>query len=481
MKKLVVSILLCATLLLPVIAFVGCSDNGPAISKTAQTYNIVFTNATVPVSMASMDIWTSENETYFWYSRRDTFQDLTALKKKVHLVGNAGKKNMTGLPNAELKSMANKINQIYKVNKNNKFKLYVVDYGLEAAMKFFYGNGIPEANFEVILCSDGDGSYNEMREFLNGDNQTADMNATIAEVDNIIKDAKSKRYNFDKGFTSWHQSFAYATKDNVKLWLQRTPANDGGAQADGKYSAGRFAGIDVSVASRMNIARKDLFAMANEMKTLGGTNSIDSFKQAMFGDVLSDMFKGKDGKKPLIITGTSFDGETDFTSVKKTGETSNLETAFNKIKAVYGDEYFFIYKGHPAWPTHEGYDSSVNWKRTAGVTENDFNNRVAYIESAFDFEIPAQIPADMIMLFYQDEYALNFGGYDSSLFAAADRVTNLTTNHTVLFFIGALGASNSTALSNGNFDFAIGEKTYRPQILTVANYATYTDKYKEVV
>ena len=461
----------CIALIAPALLLTGCG--GDNISKEAQNYNIVFTNATVPLNMAAMDIWTSTDITYFWYGRKDTFADISRLSQRVNLVGNAGKKSMMGLPNGELKKMAKQVGKLYKANKKNTFKLYCVDYGIEAPMKIFYGNNIPEANFEVIFCSDGDGSYNYMREFLNGEDQDKIMEAKVAEVDAMIAKAKKGKYSFGgNAFNYWAHSFAYATKDNVTLWLQRTPAADGGAvDTDGIYNAagGRFFGIDSAVAAQMNIARKDLYAMAQELQTKGGKYAIDSFKKAMFGLKLEQMFNGIDGKLPLIVTGTSFTGETDFTSVKQANEKSNLETAFNKIKQVYGDEYFFIYKGHPSWPTHEGWDNSVSWKSTSGVTKTDFNTRAAYIANNFDFEIPAQIPADMIMLFYQDDYALNFGGYDSSLFAAADKGSNPGTNHNVLFFIGALGASNQTIYDVGGFNVN-GQK---PKLLTPETYPTF--------
>ena len=445
------------------------------ISKEAQNYNIVFTNATVPLNMASMDIWTSSDTTYFWYSRRDSFQDKARLADKVKLVGNAGTKNMTGIPTDEIKTMAKKVAKLYKANKNNTFKLYINDYAIKVPMMVFYGNKIPESQFQVIICEDG--MHNGWNNMLtpSGDKTEQviidEFNENVTKLATWIENSKNGNQKWDRQspLAYWPETLAYMTYDNVEYWHQ------------GRFGAGIPAGVRTETVEKLNQKVVRLWAnstqlangdrgLSNELIEKGGKNAVDSYKRTMFGNKLENLFKVQEGgKKPLIVTGTSYTGER---LGFEGGDNGQFETVFNKVKQVYGDDYFFIYKGHPAWPTHEGWDGGVNWKSTVGVTKTDFDRRVQYLNNSFDYQIDAQIPADMIMLFYADEYTLNFGGYDSSLFAAANG-----SNHNVLFFITGNEKnlpSAGTIYNAGGFNRIIDSIEYKPGFITPNTIGTFT-------
>jgi hypothetical protein len=79
---------------------------------------------------------------------------------------------------------------------------------------------------------------------------------------------------------------------------------------------------------------------------------VQTFKQAMFGDELKDIFYGKNNKKPLIFTGSAVDVELacgfDDTETTTNFTNQNFALAFTKLKEVYENDYYFIYKGHPS-------------------------------------------------------------------------------------------------------------------------------------
>jgi hypothetical protein len=183
----------------------------------------------------------------------------------------------------------------------------------------------------------------------------------------------------------------------------------------------------------------------------------------MFGDKLENMFAEQDGKKPLLFMGTSFTGENGI--VFDEDIRPQFDVVFDKIKELYSDDYFFVSKGHPAWPTYEGYESGVNWKSTAGVTQADFNRRVLYLHNNFDFIIPEQIPAEMIALFYGDEYSLCYGGYDSSAYTTLASFGSVTV--VFLVFNDTLTQAYTDSVNNN------GTTPAAPDIMRPNNFDTF--------
>jgi hypothetical protein len=431
-----------------VIVYVEFTKEQDPEYEKAKHVNLIFAAATVPVNQATLATWDSEDTTYLWYERTETFSDITALGEKYILVGDAGQRDVPGGPERviEMDKMAEIVKQLYEQDKNTTFTLYVTDFYLIVILKLFYENGIPEANFNVNLCEDGVGSYNTIWNFFSGGAddaaKTALLDKKIEEVNSIIEQSIQGNYSTEQyvGNENWELSVALAAaRPNVTYWLQDPAQLKSGSNAIPDVIYDRF---DFAENASLN-------ALVDKLST--NETLFDEYREMMFGEEMNSLFLPReDGKKPLVFTGTAFTGEEIKGFTLEAGETCQFETVFNRIIEEYGDEYFFVYKGHPRWDTLNGY--GVAWAE--GNYEAEFNNRVAYLSSLESQGIinilPYAMPMDMILLFYPE---LTLGGYDSSLFA----VINQDTESEVKFFVTNsnhildLGAGSQIKYNAGDF------------------------------
>ncbi|MDR0778950.1 MAG: hypothetical protein LBE48_05915 [Methanomassiliicoccaceae archaeon] len=426
------AVVIAAAILLTATSFIAFApfteEQDPGCENTTKHVNLIFTSATVPVNQATLATWAGEDTTYLWYERTDTFSDISALGEKYILVGDAGQRDVPGGPErlGEMYKMAEIVKDLYKQDKNTTFTLYVTDYYLIVILIVFYENGIPEANFNVNLCEDGVGSYNTMRNFFSGGAddaaKTALLDNKIEEVNGIVEQCIQGDHTTEQyvGAENWTRSIALAAaKTNVTYWLQDPVQLKSGSNA-----------IPDVIYDRFDFAENASLNALVEKLSCNETAFIE-YREMMFGEEINNLFLPReDGKKPLVFTGAAFTGENKGFTLEA-GEKSQFETAFNRIIEEYGDEYFFVYKGHPRWDTLNGYGNA--W---LDGYEAEFYDRVAYLDSLGSQGLinilPYAMPMDMVLMFYPE---LTLGGYSSSLYS----VINQNTESEVKFFVTNTG------------------------------------------
>src|SRR5699024_5596581 len=155
-------------------------------------------------------------------------------------------------------------------------------------------------------------------------------------------------------------------------------------------------------------------------------------------------FQSENGKKNLLILGTSVAGENNSYGC---GENTTLMTFLPYIVSKYSAEYNIFYKGHPSYPI-----------------SNFTDGRSEYFESNKIVVLPNAVPAETYMYLYNDVY---IGGYHSSTMSSS--MVGQT-----LFFIGdeqqIKSASSTAAMFDQSRDDYLGvfENTEYINLQTIA-------------
>lgn len=441
MKKIIGIIFL----LLSSVVLIACDEK----IKEEETYNIVLTNATIPPLMAVLDSLDNGNKTYMWYGRSQTFNDLSGLKNNITFLGDPeNQETIPGIKPEIVTEMTNIVSELYyDSDMKANFNLYVVDYGIKAALQIFAETGISEDNYKVYLLEDGIGSYSQFsKDGYDKADGAEKFDENLAILNKLIEDVKSGNYKWDTSgnMDSWYLSYAYATMPNVEYWLQYPEILNSEDLKMQEY-----------LANKINFKSKKLTNMFEE---LSSENKVIFQNSILDTEKFDSLINLDNGKESLLVTGTSYDGEElgFVDGMKGDGE---LEVVFDYIIENYGDKYNILFKPHPAWMPSLGSDMGVRWESHLGKERpNDWHkiltSRVNYFKDNNITVLPGQTPIEPILWSYPN---VKIGGYNSSLYMNAG-------SEQVLFFIlnensyNALLEPLPSIIEKGGLTNSLGEK-----------------------
>ena len=285
------------------------------------------------------------------------------------------------------------IEELYSINPNSKFNLYINDYNSYLYLKLLAGNGIPEENYYVTLLSDGGASYAEFNKAFNVVEEGFDADKKYAEMaDNLKTLYKQVRDTGDYYFEE-ENKFAIDLNDfrqysyvcakemnNVEWWILR-PRDGVLCSPDEAFIKTVLTTDKVEgIIEERNFANP-LKAMSDEEKAQ--LKALYNFNNEMFNK--ADV----EGKKAMMILGSwaTAENEPDF------------EDYVNIVKAYFGDEFVYYYKGHPNTPT------------------SNYPEKAAQLEKLGLIDVESSINAELILFFYPDIYMC---GYNSSTFMSVE-------------------------------------------------------------
>ena len=283
------------------------------------------------------------------------------------------------------------IEELYSINPDSKFNLYINDFNSYLYLKLLAGNGIPEENYYVTLLSDGGASYKEFNNAFNSedadfdaDAKYDDMKAKLATLYTEVRTAKDYGAGQFTVDTSTFNQYAYVAAremDNVEWWILRPRA--GVLCSPDEEFINRVLNEDKTdgIIVERNFA-SPLTSMSDEEKA--SLKSLYNFN--------NEIFEAADtqNKKAMMILGSwaNASNEPDFESYVKF------------VKAYYGDEYVYYYKGHPNTPTSNHPDKQQQ------------------LEDLDLIDVESSINAELILFFYPDIYMC---GYNSSTFMSVEK------------------------------------------------------------
>ena len=284
------------------------------------------------------------------------------------------------------------IEELYSIDPNSKFNLYINDFNAYLYMKLMAGNGIPEDNYYVTLLSDGGASYAEFNNAFDSDHpdfdayakyleMSAKLEALYAEVRETKDYYPSAKFTVDTSEFRQYPYVAAKEKDNVEWWILR--AREGVLRSPDKDFINTVLNDDKTegIIEERSFASPLAAMTEDEKETL---RSFYNFKSETF------QAAEQQGKRAMMILGSWANSENE----------PDFEAYVRFVKAYYGDEFVYYYKGHPNTPT------------------SNHPHKQKQLEELGLIDVESSINAELILFFYPDIYMC---GYDSSTFMSVER------------------------------------------------------------
>ncbi|MEA5020615.1 MAG: RICIN domain-containing protein [Gordonibacter sp.] len=425
----------------------------------ANSYNIAPVSATLPVTFFSLSLWGDENIRYdskgdivptIMLMERPNSWDWNALPQGVYPLPYLSKEEVAYQPGsfteasnlfrAHTKAMVDYVGDLYEMNPEATFNLYVVDYYIGLIQSVLYSNGIPQDNYTITVLSDGAFSYQRFGDVYKGSAPSITHQNLIASWNR----AKSEAYATGKvssGYSLWEPNGSlYAAVDsepNAQWWLARPALLE--SYDDGNIFGKNVAQADAQVV-RVYIDQKLKNLQAQGDATIQEFKSLYNFGDTFFADAEAE------GKKVMLLLGTTVGSEN-----------GSFNDYARFTMAYYGDEYKYYYKGHPGSPT-EFYPSKIAELENLGIKDVD-----------------SSIPAELILFFYPDIF---LSGYPSSTYAS---ISNPDMAKGMFRITKAEGINNESYAVMDWWMSAVGEST-NPEIRALCKNgdANFLVEYSDV-
>lgn len=357
-----------------------------------------------------------------------------------------------------LDAMSQYVAELYEINPDTVFHFYINDVHLYVFPKLCYKNQIPADHYTLTLVTDGSGSYvafrdaytNETVYSYTGAQSAAELHEKYVEMylafRQGVMDGKSEEYLAQyMGGKQYYwvatphyeqmriSHYVYAILDaedqagclGTQWWVVRRSTDTFGLrEEDAEFQA--------RVLSDPRISNNYINNCLTALESAGNTAA---FKELYHFDSTAFQDARDEGKKPLMILGTSASIESQLPPLDYIG----------MMQEFYGDEYAFFYKGHPG---NYAMDNEANQKPYVDVGVYVLESSIA--AELFDFYNPDLYCAGYSSSFFQNisgERNLALWNYTQEQ-AAVDPNTSSYAD-TMEFFISEVTGSGSATTFNG--------------------------------
>ena len=369
------------------------------VGVTASEYNIAPLIATVPVLIFSLKYFyeiptkTENNDpipTIVTLARDDQY-DYNNLPENMYINPLLNEKDKTpydfAVLNVQMPKIAYYVKELYELDNTSRFTFYVNDYHIGKVLpQMIYENNLPENSYSLRLITDGTSSYKVFKNLYDTDNAFAVHEKMIEEYKAFKDSIINKGYKLSIDEQEYFQNFEYAILDvekDVEWWVIRKSGGDTFKIKDEKFLQ--------KLLDDTRVSNNYINGLLSKVEEVGASKQ------------LKDLYKFEDdvyvkaeeqNKKPLMILGTS----------AKTEAETPIDEYIKITQAIYGDDYLYIYKGHPGnIPSEE---------------------RIKELEQMNTELVDASIAAELF-LFYHPETLL--AGYPSTTFLSAQADKCLAT------------------------------------------------------
>ena len=424
-------------------------ENNNIAFKTSH-YNFVYSNTTLPVLYAATEMIKLDHSypTYVAIDRSATFDwhnlpkntypiptySITTKTTNLALFDNDGNQKTCeygslvtgqwgGLYNGlevtpALKQLKHWIGELYSLDSNSTFTFYIDDLLLQTTLWWMHGNNIPENNFTFNIFTEGASTSNIFISY--GYTTYAKFNEIAQWYKDFIARLKSG-YEIGQPWGSYFAAFM-AQEKNVNYFVNTKQSMlDSIEKSSANYA--EYYNLMNKLLTQYSIADAlksvEQASKTKELEFLLRTRWIDN--TGAVGSA-NEYFANSNGKKNLMIIGTSVNGENNSNGC---GTDTTLMDFLPHIVEQYGSEYNIFYKGHPAYPITSFNDSRAEFFKENGI-----------------IVLPNAVPAETYMYLYENVY---IGGYYSSTMASSMKGQTL-------FFIGTEENIKKQAATADMFD-----------------------------
>ncbi len=300
-----------------------------------------------------------------------------------HLNWNSLMRGMEGNPFAasdatyDLAAYSAYLKHLYQANPQATFHIYINDVHLYHLRSLVYANNLSNDRYNVVMLSDGTGSYGYFNEVY-ADENASDKHAELvaawgADARAVRASGNASGYGVEPRHKTAAAVFCY--EPHIEWWLTRTD----------QFKSGDNNVLANTIASDSRIKKVNVGSNLAAIQA-AGDDAVAEFKSALnFNDAYFAEAE-KQNKQAMVILGSSAAAE------------KNLADYVRLTMAMYGDEYLYYYKGHPGHPVS---------------ARPDLQRTIAELGL---IDVDSSIAAELI-LFFNPEISLS--GYWSTTFDSA--------------------------------------------------------------
>lgn len=360
------------------------------VGISAREYNLAPLSASFPVVLFSLSYWDIQTA-----ADGTTIPTVVMLDRPSAYDWDALPEGMYSMPLLKQGStpdvndyqiFADYVGELYRLNPQAHFNLYINDITCTYIHEIIYANGIPEGSYKITMLSDGSGTYGITNETF----AVADPQAKQDEL--VAQWNEAKAYAYATGTVAagygyhehWDSMYAVLTcEPGTEWWMTRTNLFTSG---DNNVFANQIATNPGVVAKNVATMLTNLQAKGDDV--VAELKAMYKFNEGYFTDA------EESGKQVMLLLGTYVNMEDGFDAY---AELTSM---------IYGDTYAYYYKGHPNTPTRL-YPEKQEQLDNLGIVDID-----------------SSVAAELI-LFYNPEVAVS--GYGSSTFnsVSADQAGGL--------------------------------------------------------
>lgn len=278
---------------------------------------------------------------------------------------------------ADYNAFTQYVKDLYQINPQAKFNLYINDITCSLIHSMIYANRIPENQYSITMISDGSATYNIMNDAYGG----SDPEAKHQEYLDLWNAGKTEAYQTGSPSATWapfhaHWECMYAalcSEPNMEWWVAR---NDLFTSGDDNAFAQKM---------KNDVKRVNISALLTNLQNKGDATVAEFKTLYNFNDSYFSKAEAE-GKKVMMLLGTYVFNEENFSDYARL------------TSLYYGDDYMYYYKGHPRTPTGS-YPDKQKQLNDLGITDVD-----------------SAIAAELILFFNPE---ISISGYGSSTFNSA--------------------------------------------------------------
>lgn len=190
--------------------------NGKIAESYKTNYNFIYTVATIPPVLSSLECIKNGYPTYAYIERGKTYNGIDNVDNFYNLGFNTSNNTSDGFTNTDFNLVLAKIKEL-NVYGNEKFNIYVQDGTALYGAKLVGNARLTNHQYKIVMIEDGTGAYDALKNLL------TDYNAFVSYANTVRSEANEMLSKNDNTFVAYYdieKAFALATMDNFEFLLQ---------------------------------------------------------------------------------------------------------------------------------------------------------------------------------------------------------------------------------------------------------------------
>ena len=389
-------------------------------------YNIVFTLATIPPVLASLDCIANGYDTYAFIERGKTYNGIERIDGFYNLGFNVNDNTSNGFNASDFQLVLDKIIEL-NVFGNEKFNIYVQDGTALLGAQLAANARLTDKQYKIVMVEDGTGAYNALSSLLTTYDNFVDYSAAVrSQAEEILASS-------DNEYLSYYdisKAFALSVMDNFEYFLQSESQVENIVRATGDEKLLGVFGFGVAE-SRLSANLR--YGSISELVDALDAAEKEKYLTLMYGDAYAGTYaaltRTTDGDgvavpdKKLVFIGTRVSGYPAFVtneSVLGMGEISGTVPEYSQLPAKYKTNLLFATEAdynvfYSVISNDDNYPAGISEEVKNAIKADCFNKYANYVATLKFVYMNYGAEYDIIMKGHPRETMDGYSGWNYSV------------------------------------------------------------------